>query len=265
MKKLVFLFFMLSFGCHAHSQNWGQVIGEMGEAILLNKVVENRNLQSRDMQLYLDNLRAGHACYNNGSYEDAVSYYKNSSYIISKTNDQNLLKLYHKYGWKKVLDDSYNNAYTKYLATKKQTTTSSQSSIFGSSSSGGTAGSVQAQNCGVCHATGKCSSCNGTGVSPYTGRTCGACGGKKICSTCKGTGVSGHTTTYSTDGTVRATPVQKAQNCGVCHATGKCSTCNGTGVSPYSNSICGACGGSGRCTTCNGTGVSGYITEYIYH
>jgi hypothetical protein len=179
MKKLVFLFFMLSFGCHAHSQNWGQVIGEMGEAILLNKVVENRNLQSRDMQLYLDNLRAGHACYNNGSYEDAVSYYKNSSYIISKTNDQNLLKLYHKYGWKKVLDDSYNNAYTKYLATKRQTTTSSQSSIFGSSSSGGTAGSVQAQNCGVCHATGKCSSCNGTGVSPYTGGTCGACGGKK--------------------------------------------------------------------------------------
>lgn len=265
MKKIILFFAMLSFGSQAYSQNWGQLLGQMGEAILLNQIVENPNLQSADMKNYLAYLRAGHSSYNSGDYEEAVSYYTSASKIISATRDQNLLKLYNNYGWGKVLNESYNNAYTKYQATKKQSYSSSGSSSSSSSIFGGTAGSVQEHKCGVCHATGKCSTCNGTGISTNTGRTCGACGGRRICQTCNGTGVSGHSTTYSTDGTVRATPVQKAQKCGVCYATGKCSTCNGTGISSYSRSTCGACSGSGRCQTCNGTGVSGYITEYIYH
>ena len=273
MKKLTLFFIMLPLVCHVHSQDLGQLIGQMGEAVLLKKIVENPNLQSKDMKNFLAYFRAGHNSYNNGNYEDAISYYTSASKIISATYDQNLLKIYNKYGWKKILNDSYNNAYAKYQATKSTNqqslvdkySSSTKSSSNSTVSSEGTSGSVQAQKCGVCHATGKCSTCHGTGISPNTKRTCGACSGRRICTTCDGTGISGHTTTYGTNGTVTATPVQKAQKCGVCHATGKCSTCYGTGISPNTKRACGACGGSGRCATCNGTGISGYITEYIYH
>ena len=48
--------------------------------------------------------------------------------------------------------------------------------------------------CGVCHQTGRCSNCNGTGASPNHApgiyARCGACGGTGICATCHGTGYS---------------------------------------------------------------------------
>ena len=46
--------------------------------------------------------------------------------------------------------------------------------------------------CGVCHETGKCSSCYGKGISPHHAPgiivQCGACGGTGKCTTCKGMG-----------------------------------------------------------------------------
>lgn len=71
-----------------------------------------------------------------------------------------------------------------------------------SNSSGGAAGAVghpvqKAQKCGICYGTGKCTTCNGTGVSSYgSAHICGACGGTGRCSTCSGSGISGYITEY---------------------------------------------------------------------
>lgn len=48
------------------------------------------------------------------------------------------------------------------------------------------------QKCGPCYGTGKCSTCNGSGISSAGhNHICGACGGSGRCTTCKGTGTSG--------------------------------------------------------------------------
>lgn len=54
------------------------------------------------------------------------------------------------------------------------------------------------QSCGICYGTGKCSTCNGSGVSQYGhAHIYGACGGTGKCATCNGTGISGYVTEYS--------------------------------------------------------------------
>lgn len=53
------------------------------------------------------------------------------------------------------------------------------------------------QKCGICYGTGKCSTCNGTGVSTFGhNHICGACGGYGRCGTCGGSGYSGTVTEY---------------------------------------------------------------------
>lgn len=51
--------------------------------------------------------------------------------------------------------------------------------------------------CGVCGRTGRCSTCNGTGISTNgSAHICGACGGSRNCATCNGTGISGYYMEY---------------------------------------------------------------------
>lgn len=53
------------------------------------------------------------------------------------------------------------------------------------------------QQCGICYGTGKCSNCNGTGISHFGhAHVCGACGGNGKCGTCNGSGYSGTVTEY---------------------------------------------------------------------
>lgn len=53
------------------------------------------------------------------------------------------------------------------------------------------------QTCGGCYGTGKCSNCNGSGVSTFgSAHVCGACGGTGRCGVCNGTGYSGTITEY---------------------------------------------------------------------
>ena len=47
-------------------------------------------------------------------------------------------------------------------------------------------------SCGVCHGTGKCSTCNGNGYNMQTKYTCGACNGTGLCTTCGGDGIYGN-------------------------------------------------------------------------
>lgn len=72
---------------------------------------------------------------------------------------------------------------------------------FRSSNNGGSAGGgvyipVQTQTntpqkCGICYGSGKCSTCNGTGISSAGhAHICGACGGTGRCATCAGSGYS---------------------------------------------------------------------------
>lgn len=50
----------------------------------------------------------------------------------------------------------------------------------------------QVQQCGVCHGTGRCSICGGSGISPNHApgiiAKCGGCGGTGLCPTCSGRG-----------------------------------------------------------------------------
>ena len=98
MKKLILLLLIVTFGLKANSQNFGEILGrslgQVGEAILLKKIIENPNLQSADMQNYIYYLNSGHQSYNSANYGEAVSYYSKASNIIISTRDQNLLKLY---------------------------------------------------------------------------------------------------------------------------------------------------------------------------
>ena len=53
------------------------------------------------------------------------------------------------------------------------------------------------QKCGICYGSGKCSQCNGTGISSFGHKhMCGGCGGSGKCGTCAGSGYSGTVTEY---------------------------------------------------------------------
>lgn len=47
------------------------------------------------------------------------------------------------------------------------------------------------QKCGICYGSGKCWTCNGTGISTAgSAHVCGSCGGSGRCATCSGSGYS---------------------------------------------------------------------------
>lgn len=53
------------------------------------------------------------------------------------------------------------------------------------------------QQCGICYGSGKCSQCNGSGVSTFGHiHECGGCRGSGRCPTCAGSGISGYVTEY---------------------------------------------------------------------
>ena len=224
MKKLILLLLIVTFGLKANSQNFGEILGrslgQVGEAILLKKIIENPNLQSADMQNYIYYLNSGHQSYNSANYGEEVSYYSKASNIIISTRDQNLLKLYNNYGWGKVLSDSYNNAYAKYKLTNPTVPQNNTSNSYSSSgySSGGSSYSGGTINN---YSSGSKTSTSSQGYQKTAHpRKCNKCLGRGTCGMCHGSG------TYY----VMAGKNSKNVTCPHCGGTGKCQICMGSGT-----------------------------------
>lgn len=221
MKKIIIFLLVFSFGFPAYSQNIGQLVGQLGETILLKQIIDNPNLQSADMKNYLAFLNAGHNSYNNGKYAEAMSHYSEASKIISSTNDQNLRKLYNNYGWAKVLNDSYNNAYAQYKLTNPSLPQTGSSNSY--SNGGYSSGSVGTYSGGTVN-----NYSSGTTTSSKTQkyqktahpRKCVKCLGRGTCGMCHGKG------TYY----VMAGKNSRTITCPHCSGTGKCQVCMGSGT-----------------------------------
>lgn len=164
----------------------------------LNKLIQDSSSQSADMQSYIAFFNAGVDAANEGDHESALSYYYECRKIIGRTSDIDLRNLYTKYGWKKELDDLHTTSYTQFkLKNPGKIAPGEQASQSVSTSGDYSAPYTPSQHpnyCGICNRTGKCTNCNGTGISPYSKSICGACGGDGKCKTCGGSGISGYST-----------------------------------------------------------------------
>ena len=99
-------------------------------------------------------------------------------------SNHNLYRAYDRTYWTVEYDNSGN----RVRSTQQNPPSAAPSSGIHSVNTPGSASNP----CRVCNQTGKCSTCNGTGISPNhaPGRivSCGACGGTGRCSTCHGSG-----------------------------------------------------------------------------
>lgn len=123
--------------------------------------------------------------------------YTGSSYWGDNTkfkfsSDKSLLKIY-----------APNGIIYQYVRTNPPSGTTTCSLIRGKNAPQNTQAPVigipiqKPQKCGICYGSGKCSNCNGTGVSTSGhAHWCGACGGSGKCGTCGGSGYSGTVTEY---------------------------------------------------------------------
>lgn len=98
------------------AQNFGQILGQLGEGLTLGAVVKNKKLQSADMKNYVAYVEQGNQYYNAAKYSEAMKSYQAAYQIVANTYDSNLKKLYTSYGWGKTLQENFNNAQTRYNA-----------------------------------------------------------------------------------------------------------------------------------------------------
>lgn len=171
-------------------------IQQQNELNRLNQIINNPSLQSADMQSYMAFCNAGVEAASLGKHDEALAHFTESRKIAARTSDTNLKKLYNQYGWKDNLDAAYQKSYTQFKIAHPGEPIPGQASSAPAASSGYAAPAYtptqHANSCGVCSHTGKCSNCNGSGISPYSHSICGACGGSGRCATCNGTGISGY-------------------------------------------------------------------------
>lgn len=104
--------------------------------------------------------------------------------------------------------------------------------------------------CSLCHGTGVCKHCNGSGRKS-NGRMCTSCHGSGDCSSCEGLGECELIMAGGKEYVV----------CRSCHGSMICQYCNGSGYSDYSSGIlgrltCGFCNGKGICSSCHGKGYT---------
>lgn len=140
---------------------------------------------------------------------------------------------------------------------------------------------VQRYPCMMCHGSGACYMCGGTGVgyNLYGPYPCVACQGGRRCTSCGGSGFN--ELSYFVANTDQA-PANQTYNSGYggysggsissstspqckgCRGTGLCTSCKGTGKTKSSAyytdghtiiSNCAVCNGTGRCGVCHGSGV----------
>ena len=130
------------------------------------------------------------------TYVGSANWGENTKFVFS--TDKSSLRVYSPDGliYKYTRATPPSNVKTCSLLKKQKNRPSSNTS---SSYGTGTAGTPvkKPQTCGICYGSGKCTTCNGTGVSSYGhAHICGACGGNGRCATCSGTGISGYVTEY---------------------------------------------------------------------
>lgn len=207
MKNIIISVIILLFASFpAQSQNFWQSLNKVlqetnkqlatqNEVNRLNRIINNSSLQTADMQSYILFLKAGIEAANESNHGDALLHYSECRKVIARTSDADLKKIYNQYGWKDELDKYYTKSYTQfklYHPGEPIPGTVSTSTTTGGGYGTPYTPTQHANKCGICSSTGKCSNCNGTGISPWSHSTCGACGGRGVCTTCNGTGISGY-------------------------------------------------------------------------
>lgn len=186
---------------YVKAQDLGRIIGAFGEGLTIGAVLKNPNLQSTDMKNFYAFINAGHNCYNNGKYGEAMSHYSEANNIVCRTNDKILIKVYYNYGMKDNLVKWYNNAYAKY---KLENPTVPQQNYVPSTTQGYFGNTYSAPSTTQQNTTQKsvCRLCKGTGLKIKEHYSSGQ---RKWCYTCN-------------------------KEVGTGHLHVRCDLCNGTGM-----------------------------------